>query len=156
VLEPHLLEAGALLRLGRPLEAHAALDSLRRAWPDDPAIEALWGECLLTEHRAQEALPSLEHAARALEDDADLAFALGMARASLGRFAEARDAFAHAVAIDPTLYDGWLRLAQAAHLAGDIATHERALAAAAALPEARDGRAAALRARNAVAPPARP
>jgi predicted Zn-dependent protease len=139
--------------MGRAEEACAALAPLLARHAEDPELIGLWGQALLVGHRGDEALPYLERAERALKNDADLEFALGLAHGSRGEFAAARDALARAVAIDPTFYEGWLRLAQASHLAGDAGTRERALARADALPESRDGRAAALRARLAVSAP---
>ena len=59
----------------------------------------------------------------------------------------ARAAFEDWVRVEPTLYDGWLRLATACHLMGDAGARDAALAKAQALPESADGRAAQLRER---------
>ena len=72
-------------------------------------------------------------------------FALGNARLLEGRPREAAGAFERTVALDPAFYDGWLRLALARHGLGDASGRDAALARAASLPEAGDGRVAALR-----------
>ena len=89
-------------------------------------------------------LPALEHASRWKQGDASLENALGVANAAVGRPGEARAAFERTLALDPAYYDGWLRLARACHELGDRRARDAALGRAAALPEARDGRAAAL------------
>jgi protein O-mannosyl-transferase len=145
--EAAVLRATALVHLGRVREAEAAIARLRSMATEDAAVEALWGETLMMERRNAEALPVLERAARTATNDADLEFALGMVSASLGRPATAQESFARATAIDPTFYDAWLGLAQAAFIAGDRAACDVALVRASELPDARDGRAAAVRAR---------
>jgi predicted Zn-dependent protease len=143
--EARLMEAAALLRLRRLDEATARIERLAADRPGEPSVESLWGQLLLLEGRSAEALTHLERAARWSRDDPSLSFALGQASLLAGRPPEARDAFARTVELDPRYYDAWLRLATACHLLGDSAGRERALERAAALPDARDGRAQALR-----------
>jgi len=147
LIEPRLARATALLRMGRMAETEAALAELRALVPDNPMLHSLEGQRLLTLRRPAEALPPLIEAARWLHDDADLAYALGVAYAMGNNVPAARAEFADAVRVEPEMYDGWLRLATACHLLGDAGGRDAALARAAALPEAADGRVAALRSR---------
>ena len=113
--------------------------------PGHPGVEALRGQLLLIQGRSDAALPLLEHAALWVNDDPALLYALGNASLLEGRAIEAAGAFERTVALDPAYYDGWLRLALARHGLGDGPGRDAALARAAALPEAGDGRVAALR-----------
>jgi protein O-mannosyl-transferase len=153
VLEPRIEHATALLRLGRLAEADAELDRLRSEVPGDPAVQALWGERLVMTGRGAQAEPVLADAARHLPDDADLFWALGMARGDVRDAAGAEAAFRRALAVDPGFYDAWLRLATLAHLRGAAGTRDSALERAAALPQAADGRVELLRHRFAAGPP---
>lgn len=129
-----LLRALATLRLGRIDEAGAELARLRASHPADHETAAVWGQYLIAAGRATEALPVLETAAAGLERDPGVWDALGFAYVGAGRFAEARDAFARTVAIQPGYLEGWMRLAGASQRLGDDDGRERALAAAARLP----------------------
>ncbi|MBI5709734.1 MAG: hypothetical protein HZC42_05415 [Candidatus Eisenbacteria bacterium] len=153
LLEPRLARATALLRLGRVATAQAALERLWVEAPGDPAVGSLLGQALARQRRPAEAVPLLEDAARRAPGDPDLQFALGMAAGALGRLPAARAAFEAAVRADSGFYDAWLRLALACALLRDTEARDRALARAAACPEARDGRAADLRRRLATAHP---
>lgn len=147
LIEPRLARATALLRTGRAAAAAEAIEALHRAIPDNPTVLGLQGQQFLAMRRPADALPYLERATRWLHDDADLYYALGAAYAMQNQLPPAREAFANAVRIEPSLYDGWLKLATACHLLGDTAGRDAALARARALPESADGRAAALAAR---------
>ena len=63
---------------------------------------------------------------------------------SAGRPADARAAFRRAVGADPGFYDAWLQLAGLELRSGDDAAGLADATRAASLPQARDGRAAAL------------
>lgn len=145
--EAALARGKALMELKRFPEAGVVLESLLRRSPGDRGIERHWGRFLLLQGRASEALGFLEDAARDPEAtrDAEIQYEIGMARAQLGRVSEARSAFARAVTLDPGYYDAWLRLALASYTVGDAAGGAAALARAAALPQAVDGRAEQLR-----------
>jgi tetratricopeptide (TPR) repeat protein len=155
--EAALARGKALMELGRSAEAGAVLESLLRQSPGDPGVERHWGRWLLLQGRAAEALPYLEEVARDPEAarDAEVQYEIGMARAQLGRLVEARSAFARAIDLDPGHYDAWLRLALACFAVGDAAGGEAALARAAALPQAADGRVEKLRRQIAAAAPPR-
>ena len=144
-VDARLSQAHALLYLKRRDEVRAALDRMERLWPGHPGLEALRGQLLLVEGRAAEAIPHLERASRWVNDDPALFFSLGNARLLEGQAAGAAAAFERTVGLDPSYYDAWLRLAIAYRALGDAGGRDRALAHADALPEARDGRAAALR-----------
>jgi len=77
--------------------------------------------------------------------DAGIQYEIGMARAQLGRLGDARSAFARAVGLDPGHYDAWRGSRSRASRSGDAAGGEAALARAAALPQAADGRVERLR-----------
>jgi tetratricopeptide (TPR) repeat protein len=119
-------------------------------------VLGLEGQRLVMMRRDAEALPLLARAAADAPDDPDVAYGLGLAHARLAHVREARAAFERAVQIEPRFYDAWLRLATAAHLLGDGAARDAALARAASLPDARDGRVDAMARRlAALAPPER-
>lgn len=144
-MNARLLKAAALLRLQRPAEALATLAPIRALRPGYPVLEGAYGQALLALGRTDEALGPLEHAERWTHDDADLSFALATAYVRGQRWADARRLFTETVTIDPGYYDAWLRLATTCQLAGDAAGRDAALARAAALPQASDGRVEALR-----------
>ncbi len=144
LLQARMLRATALLRSGQVAAAGEEIARLRSSAPNDPQVGSLEGQWQLMRGEYAEAQPRLEAATRWVRDDADLWYALGMADARLQRVPEARDAFAQAVRVEPDFYEGWLRLATACHLLGDVAGRDGALARAAALPDAADGRAAML------------
>ncbi len=152
--EAALARGKALMELGRMPEAGAALETLWRQSPDDPGAARHWARWLLLEGRAAEALPLLEEATRdpGAALDPGIQYEIGMARAQLGRVGAARTAFARAVELDPGDYEAWLRLALASYTVGDAAGGAAALARAAALPQAADGRVEELRRRVAAAP----
>ncbi len=139
--QARLLRATALMRLRRLDEAAVVLQQMMADDPGDPATEGIWGQVLMLRHQPAQAIPYLEHALAWQGDDASVAYALGVAHQLVGEWPQARDAFAITVRIDPRYYEGWLRLATAAQMAGDAATRDRAIAAARTLPESRDGRA---------------
>lgn len=147
--EPRLARATALLRLGRMDDAAQAIAQLQVMLPENSTVASLEGQRLLALRRPADALPYLRRAIEYLRDDADLFYALGLAHAMLNQLPPARAAFEECLRVDPALYDGWLRLATACHLMGDFAARDAALARAAALPEAADGRVAQLRERMA-------
>src|SRR5262249_28447177 len=142
--EPRLQHATALMKLGKVEEANAELEQLRREAPAFAAATAIWAECQVLRNRPADAIPALEHAAP-LVGTSQPWYVLGVARGALGRFPDARDALAEAVRLDPANYDAWIKLAMAAHMANDPATRDQALAQAARLPQARDGRVQTLR-----------
>lgn len=146
-IQERTIRALALARLGRVDEARAALDGLRAASPGSPFVESAWGQFLLLQDRPDQALPFLEHAQRYLPGDAQLEFSLGVASAVMKDMPQAIAAFERAVAASPAHYQAWMMLAVACHEVGDAAGRDRALARASALPQARDGKAEALRRR---------
>lgn len=147
--EPRLARATALLRLGRMREAEEAIAQLQASLPENSTVASLEGQRLLALRRPADALPYLRRAVEYIHDDSDLFYALGLSHAMLNQLPPARAAFEECLRVDPTLYDGWLRLATACHLMGDTAARDAALARAQALPESADGRVAQLRARMA-------
>ncbi len=142
--QAQLLRVTALMRLRRLDEAVPELERMMVQSPGDPAVEGIWGQVLMLRSEPERAIPFLERAMQWHPDDASVSFALGVACQITGQWAKSRDAFSATVRTDPRYYEGWLRLATAAHRAGDAAARDRALAAARALPDASDGRAAAL------------
>ena len=141
-----LLRVRSLLRLQRPAEALAAA---RAAWSvgaqGAPAMAA-FAEALMANGRDSAAVVILERAQQATPADGDLAYALGVAAARTHDLAKAREAFGRCVDAQPGNYAAWLLLAGACQRLGDIAGCEHALTIAAGLPQASDGRAAAMRA----------
>ncbi|MBI1797965.1 MAG: hypothetical protein HYR74_13065 [Candidatus Eisenbacteria bacterium] len=135
----------ALARLGRLDEARAALEALRAESPASPWVDSAWGQFLLITRRPDEAWPFLERAERYLPGDTDLEFSLGVAGAMTRHLPQAIAALERAVTLSPTHYDAWLMLAAAREEAGDRTGGEQAFDRASALPQARDGRAEALR-----------
>ena len=151
-LEPANLAAGvirvrALAKLARAAEARAAGDSLVAAHPGEAAALGAQGAARLAAGDAAGALAPLAEASARLLDDAGLAWDLGRAAIGSGNVALARDAFERAVRASPAFYDAWLGVADTHARLGDAAGAEQALARAAALPQASDGRVDALRAR---------
>ena len=70
-----------------------------------------------------------------------MAFAIASAHLLERDPAGAIPALERVVTLEPSSYDGWLRLALARHLTGDREGSRRALGVARGLPGARDGRA---------------
>jgi tetratricopeptide (TPR) repeat protein len=149
-IDPHslggqLLHVKSLLRLQRASEA---LEFARDTWSHGgggaPAMAA-YGEALLANGRDSAAVTVLRRAADELPGDGELTYALGVAAARAGNLAQAREAFGRCVDAQPQNYTAWLLLAGTCHKLGDDAGCERALTVAASLPEASDGRAAAMR-----------
>lgn len=140
-----LLHVKSLLRLQRASEA---LEFAREAWSHGgvgaPAMAAL-GEALLANGRDTAAVTVLRRTADELPGDGELAYALGVAAARAGDLAQAREAFGRCVESQPQNDTAWLLLAGTCHKLGDDAGCERALVVAADLPQAGDGRAAAMR-----------
>ncbi|TMQ65529.1 MAG: hypothetical protein E6K78_07455 [Candidatus Eisenbacteria bacterium] len=151
-LPPALIKGSALLHLGRVAEAEPYLARLLAQNPNYVPAWALWGELLVMRGRLEEGLSYLDRAAPWQSRDVDLEWARGVANAQLDRVPQARAAFQRSVEIDSTFYDGWLKLATACHLAGDLEARDRALARAASLPQSADGRVALLRERLAATP----
>jgi tetratricopeptide (TPR) repeat protein len=143
-MEPWILRAASLMSLGRMEEARRVLEAMRARAPRNVDVGSLWGQYLLASGRHAEALPLLESAVVAHPTDADVAYALGLARVAVGSKREAGQAFRHVTAIQPRHYDAWLQIAMLDAEAGDLAGARAAATRALALPEARDGRAAAL------------
>jgi tetratricopeptide (TPR) repeat protein len=142
--EPRLQRVAALLGLGRWDEARADLERLRSGAAPVAAQEALWGQYLVAAGRADEARAALAAAGARFPHDPDLAYTRGIAEAASDRPREAAAAFERAVELKPGHYDAWLQLAIARALTEDRAGARAALARAARLPGAADGRAAAL------------
>src|SRR5439155_7140448 len=92
------------------------------------------------------ALAPLRTASARLLDDAGLAWDLGRAAIATGDVGLARTAFERAVVAAPAFYDAWLGVADTRARLGDGIGADQALAQAAALPGASDGRVEALRA----------
>lgn len=147
--EPRLARTSALLRLGRNDEAAESIARLRVMLPENSMVASLEGQRLLALRRPAEAVPYLRRAEEYLKDDPDLYYALGLSYAMLDQIGPARGAFEQCVRVEPTLYEGWLKLATACHVMGDAAARDAALARADALPESADGRAHELRGRMA-------
>ena len=150
--DARLLQITAQMRLGRVAEAEPRLRRLMSDEPGEPHAESLWGQLLMLRGEDAEALPYLTRAHRWFPDDASLEFALGTVELRLRQPAEARAALERTVALAPGFYEGWLRLAMASALTGDLPAAARALDRAAALPGASDGRVEQLRAALAAAP----
>jgi tetratricopeptide (TPR) repeat protein len=150
VHEPADLAAGvlrvrALARLGRVPEAVAAGERLLAAHPGEAPAEGALGSARLAAGDAAGALEPLRTASARLLDDAGLAWDLGRAAIARGDVALAHTAFERAVIAAPAFYEAWLGVADTRARLGDAAGAEQALARAAALPGASDGRVQALR-----------
>jgi tetratricopeptide (TPR) repeat protein len=151
-LAPGDLAAGvirvrALARLGRTSDAVAAGVSRVAQQTADAAALGAAGAARLAAGDPAGAIPPLAAASARLLDDAGLAWDLGRAAIATGDVALARTAFERAVTAAPDAYDAWLGVADTRSRMGDAASAEAALRRAESLPGARDGRAAALRAR---------
>jgi tetratricopeptide (TPR) repeat protein len=148
--EPGDLAAGvlrvrALARLGRAPEAVASGERLLAAHPGEAAAQGALGAARFAAGDAASALEPLRAASERLLDDAGLAWDLGRAAIARGDVALARTAFERAVVAAPAFYEAWLGVADTRARLGDAAGAEQALARAAALPGASDGRVQALR-----------
>jgi tetratricopeptide (TPR) repeat protein len=151
-LEPGDLAAGvirvrSLAKLARAGEANAAADSLLAAHPGAAPALGAQGVARLAAGDAAGALAPLTEASRQLLDDAGLAWDLGRAAIATDRVALAREAFERAVRAAPGFYDAWLGVADTRARLGDVGGAEQALARAASLPGASDGRVEMLRTR---------
>jgi tetratricopeptide (TPR) repeat protein len=129
-----LERALALMRMQRLPEAGRELDQLRAEYPGHPEVGTVWGQYLFATGRPREALPVLLAAAQLIPGDPGLWDAIGMTSVRLGRRQEALAAFEHVVAITPDYLEGWMRLAAACQMVGDVPGRERALARANELP----------------------
>jgi tetratricopeptide (TPR) repeat protein len=148
--EPDDLAAGvlrvrALARLRRAPEAVAAGERLLAAHPGEAPAEGALGSARLAAGDAAGALGPLRAASARLLDDAGLAWDLGRAAIAGGDVELAHTAFERAVVAAPGFYEAWLGVADTRARLGDGAGAEQALARAAALPGASDGRVQALR-----------
>ena len=140
-----LLRVKSLLRLQRASEAlRFARDTWGNANAGAPAMAA-FGEALLATGRDSAAVVVLRRAAEELPGDSELTYSLGVAAARAGELELAREAFGRCVAAEPGNYTAWLLLAGTCHKLGDDAGCEHSLIVAASLPQAGDGRAAAMR-----------
>lgn len=152
VREPDDLAAGvilvrALARLGRAEDAVASARDLDARHPTEAAARGALGVALLAHGDAARAVPALRAASEQLLDDAGLAWDLGRAALATGDVPLARVAFERAVVASPGFYEAWLGVADMRARSGDRAGAEVALARAAALPGAQDGRVELLRER---------
>jgi Flp pilus assembly protein TadD len=123
---------GGLRDQGKTGAALAFLDDYDRAYPDDPQARLLRADCLLALGRAADAAPVY----RALLGGPQAAAAqsgLGRVLAAAGQWAQAREAFAAAVALAPSNAHYLNNLGYAAWQAGDRAAAEFALRKAAEL-----------------------
>jgi tetratricopeptide (TPR) repeat protein len=150
--DARVLEITAQMRLGRLDEAETRLRRLMSEEPGEPHAESLWGQLLMVRNRDEEALLYLTRATRWITDDASLEFALGTVQLRQRRAPQARLALERTVELAPAFYEGWLRLAVARAVTGDLAGAAGAIDRAGALPEASDGRAERLRTLLASAP----
>ncbi|MFN8587246.1 MAG: hypothetical protein U0704_05535 [Candidatus Eisenbacteria bacterium] len=142
--DARVLRATALVRLRRLDEAAADTHELLAARPDDPQALSVEGQRLLLAGEWLRAADLLDRAVSGAPDDVASWYALGVANERAERASEAGRAFSRVVALDPSSYDGWLGLARANGATGDTEGAATALARASTLPEAADGRAAAL------------
>ena len=142
-----VIRVRALARLARTAEAVAAGEALHGEQPAAPAAAGALGVARLAAGDAAAAQALLAPASAQLLEDAGLAWDLGRAAIATGDVALARTAFERAVRASPDFYEAWLGVADTRERLGDRAGAEQALARAEALPGARDGRAAVLRAR---------
>jgi predicted Zn-dependent protease len=126
-------------------EAVAAGERLLAAHPGEAPAEGALGSARLAAGDAAGALEPLRTASARLLDDAGLAWDLGRAAIARGDVALAHTAFERAVIAAPAFYEAWLGVADTRARLGDAAGAEQALARAAALPGASDGRVQALR-----------
>ena len=135
----------SLVRLGRAGDARAAGDRLVAAHPDAPAAQGALGEARMASGDPAGAIAPLELASDHAPDDAGLAWDLGRAAIAMGQVERAHQAFERAAVAAPQWYDAWLAVADTRSRVRDQAGAERALARAASLPGAADGRVEALR-----------
>ena len=98
--------------------------------PLDPEGLSFLGAYLTEAGRAQEAVALLEPYARAEVLDYDVATALGLAQAALGKTAKAKEAFEIARRLDPRNAMGLVNLGTLALMSGDRASARDALSAA--------------------------
>jgi protein O-mannosyl-transferase len=143
-MEPRLIRSVSLLSLGRLDEARVAIEEMRRRAPGNINIGTLWAQYLLASGRATEALSFLERSAATYPGDVNLHYTLGLTQLRVGHVAPARDAFARTVSLDPAHYDALLQLAMIDAQLDDFENALIEATRAAALPQARDGRAATL------------
>lgn len=115
----------ALLQLGRPDAARAALDDARRLAPQSIEVLCNLGSALLAGGDAAAAVATLEQA-RALSPAHPAALnGLGNALRAAGDAAGARDAYAHATRASPQHVGAWFNLAAARLALGEYAAAER-------------------------------
>ncbi len=142
-----MIRVRALVQLARAKEALGAAEELEARHPDAPAALGALGVARFANGDAAGAVPPLREASAHLLDDAGLAWDLGRAAIAVNDVALAREAFERAVTAAPAFYEAWLGVADTRARTGDRAGAEQALARAAALPGAADGRVEMLRSR---------
>ena len=142
-----MIRVRALVQLARAPEALAAGRDLAARHGGEPAARGALGVALLANGDPAAALPLLRDASGRLLDDAGFAWDLGRAAIAAGDVAQARQAFERATTAAPGFYEAWLGVADTRARMGDREGAREALARAAALPGASDGRVELLRAR---------
>jgi hypothetical protein len=140
-----MIRVRALVQLARAEEALTAARELGERYPKSPAALGALGVARFANGDAAGAVPVLREASAHLLDDAGLAWDLGRAAIAVGDVPLAREAFERAVTAAPAFYEAWLGVADTRARTGDRPGAEEALARAAALPGARDGRVEMLR-----------
>lgn len=113
-----LLLADCYMRLGREDSVIRILEPEAKRAPDDLAVAYLLGTALIREKRVQEGEVLVERIMRN-GDSAEVHLMLGSAKMGVSDFAGARDEFAKAVALDPTLPGSHVLYAQALMFTGD-------------------------------------
>jgi tetratricopeptide (TPR) repeat protein len=91
------------LKMNRPDEARATLESAVADFPDEPEMHLLLARLLCAEHKPADAIAAARTAIRRWPERGDLHAALGRALGDAGDNAGAETALREALALDPTL-----------------------------------------------------
>jgi tetratricopeptide (TPR) repeat protein len=113
-----LLLGDCYLRMGQEKDVIRVLEPEEKKYPDDLAIAYLLGTALIREKRVEEGQVLVDRILRN-GDSAEAHLMLGTAKMNVSDFAGARDEFAKAVALNPSLPDVHVLYAKALLYTGD-------------------------------------
>jgi Tfp pilus assembly protein PilF len=123
-----LLLGDCYMRTGQEKDVIRVLEPAEKKYPDDLAIAYLLGTALIREKRVEEGQVLVDHILRN-GDSAEAHLMLGTAKMGISDFAGARDEFAKAVALNPSLAEVHVLYAKALMLTGDSDLSEKEYAA---------------------------
>ena len=134
--DPWLMEINALQTMQLLPWSRTLVETLMTHHHEDPDVAAAFGRQMLLENLPGRAVKPLVYAVGWNPQDAGLRLLLGDAWMRVNRPNDAIEEFRHAVGLQPSNVDAWLRLAAAYHLVGEVGLRDDAISSAASLPGA--------------------